>query len=322
VPGERRIQTDRLILFGILALVVVLTAVYALLQKTDQFSWQYVTNTILFSFLGIVNVILILSLIVMLVRSLIKLLLERYREILGSRFRTKLVFTFLGLCLVPSVLLFAAAVSIIDRSIERWFSTDVERISEGALGVVDAYYQEHRRRGERFASDIAGQLSQRALVEGPRRPLLQAMEDALRLRHLDLVSLYLSGQEPLTVANPRIPINDLKPLPDTVLKAAFRWLTSKRDASEAVPNWYCRSGQCRRRRRHRPYGPFPSATNASAVEPFNRRPARCSRQRCRPRSSTAVRHGSLRTPTAAATTARRTTWMLFAPSARPSRTIN
>jgi two-component system nitrogen regulation sensor histidine kinase NtrY len=221
VPGERRIQTDRLILFGILALVVVLTAIYALLQKTDQFSWQYVTNTILFSFLGIVNVILILSLIVMLVRSLIKLLLERYREILGSRFRTKLVFTFLGLCLVPSVLLFAAAVSIIDRSIERWFSTDVERISEGALGVVDAYYQEHRRRGERFASDIAAELSQRGVVEGARRPLLQAMEDALRLRHLDLVSLYLAGQEPLTVANPRIPINDLKPLPDTVLKESL-----------------------------------------------------------------------------------------------------
>jgi two-component system, NtrC family, nitrogen regulation sensor histidine kinase NtrY len=221
VPGERRVQTDRLILFGILALVVVLTGVYALLQRSDQFSWQYVTNTILFSFLGIVNVILILSLIVMLVRSLIKLLLERYRDILGSRFRTKLVFTFLGLCLVPSVLLFAAAVSIIDRSIERWFSTDVERISEGALGVVDAYYQEHRRRGERFASDIAADLSQRHAVQGGRRALLQAMEDALRLRHLDLVSLYLTDQDPLTVANPRIPINDLKPLPDSVLKESF-----------------------------------------------------------------------------------------------------
>ncbi|MGH9868423.1 MAG: ATP-binding protein [Candidatus Polarisedimenticolia bacterium] len=218
MPGERRIQADRLILFGILALVVVLTAVYTLLQKTDQFSWQYVTNTILFSFLGIFNVILILSLLVMLVRSLIKLLLERHQNMLGSRFRTKLVFTFLGLCLVPSVLLFATAVSIIDRSIERWFSTDVERISEGALEVVESYYQEHRRRGERFAADIATDLSRARTTDKGRRALLKAMEEALRLRHLDLVSLYIADDEPLSVANPRIPINDLKPLPDAVLK--------------------------------------------------------------------------------------------------------
>ena len=55
-----------LIVFGILALVVLVTAVYTLLQKTEEFSWQYVTNTVLFSFLGVVNLILILSLLVIL----------------------------------------------------------------------------------------------------------------------------------------------------------------------------------------------------------------------------------------------------------------
>ena len=132
MAADRRIQTDRLILFAILALVVVLTAIYTLLQKTEEFSWQYVTNTVLFSFLGIVNLILILSLLVILFRNLIKLLLERHRNILGSRFRTKLVFTFLGLCLVPSIVLFAAAVSIIDRSVERWFSTDGREIGRAS----------------------------------------------------------------------------------------------------------------------------------------------------------------------------------------------
>ncbi len=227
MPVERRIRTNRLILLGILALVFVLSAIYTLLQKTDQFSWQYVTNTVLFSFLGIVNILLILSLLVMLVRSLIKLLLERYQEILGSRFRTRLVFTFLGLCLVPSILLFTAAVSIIDRSIERWFSTDVERISEGAHEVIESYYQEHRRRGEHFAADIAADLSRRHITQESRGRLLKAMEEELRLRHLDLVSVYL-GDDPVTVANPRIPIHDLKPLPEAVLKesmggAVFSW---------------------------------------------------------------------------------------------------
>ena len=218
MDDERRVKTDRLTLFGILALVVILTAVTALLQRTDQYSWQYVTNTVLFSFLVIVNCILILALLIILGRHLIKLLLERHRNILGSRFRTKLVFTFLGLCLVPAVLLFGAAVSIIDRSVERWFSTDVETISRDARGVVDTYYDEQKRRAERFASDIAVELMEEERLASSRRELLRAMEQKLRLRHLDLISIQRQNDEPMTVANPRIPLSDLKPIPDEVLR--------------------------------------------------------------------------------------------------------
>jgi two-component system nitrogen regulation sensor histidine kinase NtrY len=218
VDDDRRVKANRLALFGIAILVVVLTAVSALLQKSEQFSWQYVTNTVLFSFLVIVNCILILALLIILGRHLIKLLLERHRNILGSRFRTKLVFTFLGLCLVPAILLFAAAVSIIDRSVERWFSTDVETISRDARSVVDMYYEEQKKRGERFASDIAAEMSRGGVLESGRRDLLRVMEEKLRVRHLDLLALYQMGAEPLTVANPRIPLSDLKPIPEEVLR--------------------------------------------------------------------------------------------------------
>ncbi|HZI93461.1 MAG TPA: ATP-binding protein [Patescibacteria group bacterium] len=222
MPVDRRVKTDRLILFGILALVLLLTAIYTFLQRTDQYSWQWVTNTILFSFLGIVNVLLILALLMMLVRNLIKLLLERHRNILGSRFRTKLVFTFLGLCLVPSVLLFTTAVSIIDRSIERWFSTDVDKISEDSRAVVDVYYSDQKKRCERFAGDIAADLTQHRLPEGGRSELLRGMDAALQMRHLDLVSVYFRGEEPLTVANPRMPVGDLKPIPEEVLAEGLK----------------------------------------------------------------------------------------------------
>ncbi|HET6373361.1 MAG TPA: ATP-binding protein [Candidatus Polarisedimenticolia bacterium] len=217
MAADRRVKTDRLAFLGLVALVVVLTAVYTLLQKTDEFSWQYVTNTVLFSFLGIVNLLLILGLLVMLIRSLIKLLMERYRNILGSRFRTKLVFTYLGLCLVPSILLFTAAVSIIERSIEAWFSTPVETISEDARSVVDAYYEDHRKRDERFATDIAARLAPQLTAGTARADLLKAMEGALRDGHLDLVSVHLKGEEPLTVANPRMPVEDLKPIPEELV---------------------------------------------------------------------------------------------------------
>ncbi len=213
---DRRVKTDRLALFGIVALVAVLTAVYALLQRTDEFSWQYVTNTVLLSFLGIVNFVLVVGLLFILLRNLIKLLMERHREILGSRFRTRLVVIFLGLCLIPSVLLFTAAVSIIERSVDRWFSTPVERVNEDARAVVEAYYEDHRRVTERFVADIALDLA-RAGPPAGRHDLLKTMESALRLRHLDLVSFYPREGDPLTVANPRMPTEHLDTIPDEVL---------------------------------------------------------------------------------------------------------
>jgi len=218
---DRRVKTNRLVVVGVLALVVVLTAVYTLLQKTDDFSWQYVTNTVLFSFLGIVNVILILSLLVILFRNLIRLLVERHRNILGSRFRTKLVFTFLGLCLIPALLLFVAAVSIIERSVDRWFSTPVERITDNARLVLDALYDDHKRRNAEFAADSAADLMKEEGLLGSRPRMLKAMEDALRARHIDVVSIHLAGEEPLVVANPRIPVNSLKPVPAEILREGF-----------------------------------------------------------------------------------------------------
>jgi len=218
MSDERRVKTDRLIVFGILALVVLLTAVYSLLQRTEEFSWQYVTNTVLFSFLGVVNLILILSLLVILFRNLIKLLIERHRNILGSRFRTKLVFTVLGLCLIPSVLLFAAALSIIERSLDRWFSSPVEKISEDARTVVDAFYEEQKRRTRMYATDIAEEIGATGILAAGRPELLAAMEDALRVRRLDLVSVYKGSDQPLTVAHPRTPVHDLNPIPAEILK--------------------------------------------------------------------------------------------------------
>ena len=213
MAAEKRVKAERLRVFGIVVLVIILTAVYTLLQKTEEFSWRYVTNTVLFSFLGIVNFILVVCLLFILLRNLIKLLVERHRNILGSRFRTKLVFTFLGLCLIPSILLFTAALSIIERSVDRWFSTPVEKISTDARTVVDAYYTDHRARNESFAADIAARISGKDLAPERRGALLRAMEEAMQIRHVSLVSVYLPRGEPLTVASPRMPVEDLKALP-------------------------------------------------------------------------------------------------------------
>ena len=75
-----------------------------------------------------VDVLLIAATLFVIFRALIKLLLDRRRGRLGTKFRTKLLITQLGLTSIPIALLFLAATNLLQRSIDRWFSTPVETI--------------------------------------------------------------------------------------------------------------------------------------------------------------------------------------------------
>jgi PAS domain S-box-containing protein len=70
-----------------------------------------------------------------LVRILLKLYVERRREQLGARFKTKMVAAFLGLSLVPVCFLFIFAYGLLNRSIDKWFGVpfDVVRKDAGEI---------------------------------------------------------------------------------------------------------------------------------------------------------------------------------------------
>ncbi len=74
-----------------------------------------------------VNVVLILTILFVLLRNLFKLLVERRHRILGSTFKFKLVATYVGLSLIPVLLLFAIATELLQGSIDRWFNTPGRR---------------------------------------------------------------------------------------------------------------------------------------------------------------------------------------------------
>ncbi|MBI3451175.1 MAG: HAMP domain-containing protein [Acidobacteria bacterium] len=228
--AEKRIKTDRLVLFGISALVVVLTAAYAFLQRSEDLSFKYVTNTVLLGFLGILDLVLIIGLVVVLTRNLAKLLLERRRDILGSRFRTKLVFSFIGLCLVPSVLLFVAAISLIERNVERWFNTPVDVIASQSQQIVQALYQEHRDRARKLAETLATVVGREKLLQGTqRRLLLGALQGKMREYRLDYASVYDAEGAGVVAANPLLSLDHLTPPPENLRERAmlgepFEWI--------------------------------------------------------------------------------------------------
>jgi len=226
----RRIKTDRLVLFGVAALVIVLTAAYTFLRRSEELSLKYVTNTVLLGFLGVLDLVLIVVLAVVLTRNLVKLFFERRRDILGSRFRTKLVFTFIGLCLVPSVLLLIAALSLIERNIERWFNTPVDEIAKQSQQIVQALYDEHRERDQKFAETLSKLVSTEKLLEGDqRRFLVGALEARLKEYRLDYASVYDALGVGVSAANPSLPIDHLTALPDNLRERAmlgepFEWI--------------------------------------------------------------------------------------------------
>lgn len=100
------------------------------------------SNNIILVGLVNIDVILALLLIFLITRNFVKLFFEKRRRVLGAKLRTKLVFAFISLSLIPALLLFVASVGIVTKSTKKWFKSQVETSLAGALEVAQAYYKE------------------------------------------------------------------------------------------------------------------------------------------------------------------------------------
>ena len=136
---DQQRRRTRLIIAGVGGLVLVLTAVQVLIQHL-RFPSPIPSNILIFALVN-VNLILLILLILLLFRHLFKIYLERRDNLLGSKFRVKLVVTFLSLALLPAALLFLVASNLITTSVDGWFNIQVEESLERSLEVAETYYQ-------------------------------------------------------------------------------------------------------------------------------------------------------------------------------------
>jgi len=182
-------------LVSIFLVVLVLSsgAVY-LLQRAHAASPKELTNRLLLFVLWYLDVTLILVLLFILLRSLIRLSLERRAGVLGSRFRTKLVFTYVALTFIPVIFIFLIATNLLQTSIDRWFSAPVEDVLRGGAAMTGELRAMAEQRLQRQAASAARELAHGitpkkleslhrllgsgllAVYRGPRR--LQAVTDA------------------------------------------------------------------------------------------------------------------------------------------------
>ena len=91
---------------------------------------------VFFVSLSLVIFLLFVALTFVLVRNLLKLFAERRLGVLGSKFRTRLVVVSLLLSFLPVIVMFWFAYGLMNRSIDKWFSTPVEEVRQDTAAMA------------------------------------------------------------------------------------------------------------------------------------------------------------------------------------------
>ena len=149
-------RTSRKQVIILLAMAVVL--LFVVLASQTAFNntiLQADTNqqAIIFYALSLLISLLFVALTFVLARNLLKLFAERRMGVLGSKFRTRMVAGALLLSFVPVMVMYWFAYGLMNRSIDKWFSTPVEEVRSDtrAIASVAAKYAQQNAHAEAAA---------------------------------------------------------------------------------------------------------------------------------------------------------------------------
>jgi two-component system nitrogen regulation sensor histidine kinase NtrY len=208
---RKRRKDSRWIVAGLAVLLLVLVLVYSLFLRGRDLPEELVDNQLLLFVLWYINVVLILAIGFTLIRNLFKLALERRNRLLGSKFKTKLVLTYIGLSLIPVILLFAYGSRLLQGWMDRWFDeTAIRRVADHGFVVAQEL---HRRVEEDLERDARQLLDALATVDfdNPRRgpQLDRILRHQLLQLDLAFVSVYEGTDFLHGVLSPQAGLRDL-----------------------------------------------------------------------------------------------------------------
>jgi two-component system nitrogen regulation sensor histidine kinase NtrY len=186
-------------------LAVSLAATLIFLHRTSVGSKKFIRNTFTLYTATFLVVLALLILATVLGRNLIKLYFERKSGQLGSGFKTKMVSTFIGLSLLPALLLFVLAYTLISSSIEQWFLAPPAQMMENSRLLAQQYYAEMEEQAKFFASNIAGAIhSAEDFSPQLRLKLQMTLQEFSRLYGLGSVRIFDIRSLPVAESGPAI----------------------------------------------------------------------------------------------------------------------
>lgn len=205
-PDERkkRIREAIIIVLSIILIIFLTKAEISLTQLST--GAKLGSNIAIFAVINVV-ILLVILLVYLVSRNVVKLFVESRSNPLAKRLRTKLVLSFVGLSLVPTMLLFFAAAGFINNTVHNWFNTQVETSLSESLEVAQTYYKNSASNALYYGRQISGFIKDNKLLNEDNLPQLKELiRQKQKEYNLGVVEVYSAQREELVrAANPSVP---------------------------------------------------------------------------------------------------------------------
>ncbi|CAH2030609.1 sensor histidine kinase [Trichlorobacter ammonificans] len=205
---KKRVREAAIIVLA-LVLIVLLTGVEIRLTQLSSTA-PLSSNVVIFGMINII-ILLVVLLVYLISRNVVKLLVESRGSILTTRLRTKLVISFVGLSLIPTMLLFFASASFITNSVQNWFNIQIETSLNESLEVAQTYYKSSAGNALQFARQLSTVIRRERLLNDDNIPRMKAfIREKQKEYNLGIVEVFSAQREELVRAsNPEVPLGDL-----------------------------------------------------------------------------------------------------------------
>lgn len=145
----------------IIGLGIAISVLFLVLISQQAFNLTFLNpggaqQTVLLTALSALVFMSFVALTFVLLRNLLKLMAERRIGVLGSKFRTKMVFGALLMSFTPALFMFLFTYLLTNRSIDRWFSRPVQNLREGSEQVATLLIDYAKANAQAEARALAG----------------------------------------------------------------------------------------------------------------------------------------------------------------------
>lgn len=212
----------------IIGLGIAIFVLFLVLASQQAFNLTFLSpggaqQTVLLTALSALVFLLFVALTFVLLRNLLKLLAERRVGVLGSKFRTKMVFGALLMSFTPALFMFLFTYLLTNRSIDRWFSRPVQNLREGSEQVaallIDYANANARAEAQALAANSRIQRAFEAGEFGAINPALKEEQSALQ----GGFAFVFHGHTPVASINPPAEWGKIGPALSEALSASRRF---------------------------------------------------------------------------------------------------
>jgi len=221
-PDQERRRREIIAIGIILPVVILLT--YLGTKILDLGIELPIADSILVFALININVILVLVLLYLTMRNLVKLVFERKKRIMGSGLRAKLVFAFVILSLLPTIIIFFVSVQFIFLSIDYWFNLEIEQSLQKSIEVGQDYYNRIGDEVLSFGNTLSSVITHEGYMLRAKEDEIQAFISEKRKEYkLAAIQIYSSTLLPRASSfDNTISLKPFKDLDIEVLRKSFK----------------------------------------------------------------------------------------------------